>query len=77
MSETTHGISKQEAVDKLNAMGFRAIWDHGVVRVGCESNGNKYTVQEMWKIVNSIGYRMSLGFFQEGDQLSVLTQKQE
>lgn len=57
-----HGISKEEAVEKLNGMGIPAIWDNGVVQIALEHNGEKHTVKEMEEVLKKIDYRMSHGF---------------
>ena len=57
-----HGISKVEAVEKLNQMGYPAVWDKGVVEIALEHDGITHTVKEMKEVLDKIDYRMSYGF---------------
>lgn len=60
--DVQHGISKEEAVKKLNAMGYPAIWEKGIVQIALKHDGKIHTVKELEKVLKNIDYRMSHGY---------------
>ena len=58
-----HGISKDEAVAKLNDKGYKAFYEKGVVRIGLDEAEWKKKAREVESFLREINYHMSYGFF--------------
>ncbi len=61
-NDTYHGISKEEAIKKLNERGIPAVWDKGIVEIARTYNGTDHTTAEIQKVLKELDYRMSVGF---------------
>ena len=58
-----HGISKDEAVAKLNDRGYSAFYEKGVVRIGLDPADRKKKEREIESFLREINYHRSYGFF--------------
>ena len=61
-----HGIDKEEAVKKLQTMGYEAFYEDGIIKINTTEDDFDAFCKHMEKVMNEIDYRQSRGYKEVG-----------